>query len=419
MEARFARYDEVCIEKLRVIHVDKDKIVGVLYSGAELKELRDHLYQLNFWFSTRNVEKYSETKDSIHWVLPKLQGAPPQGVSLDDHAPFIINRVVNKDCRRGRAYWKRKNSVPVKEEVIIEVDEPPKKKRKEYGTIKNDCPARMSIRTIKAFPDFAVRPESSKKIKSKFAKLLKQAIKRGDVKGEERFVVAISRGGHHQNHLNEVDEERSLPVHPEIVEYITKLVTEENVNSPKTIKSLVAEFVRENFSLSEASSGNRCYYPMIKDIRTILRGIMCNVTPRKIKVEHVTNPEVECVITTKTEVLDDDLLNEDESEHQVISLTEGYLTLHFMKESPDEMDVSTHFVSAPEVETQLSVTPVIDEEEESLHVQINEDRASLMSALEEVVNLAAEADNRIAIQEAYEYVKRAAFLLQTSLDGNR
>lgn len=45
--------------------------------------------------------------------------------------------------------FQRKNSVPVKEEVIIEVDEPPKKKRKEYGTIKNDCPARMSIRTIK------------------------------------------------------------------------------------------------------------------------------------------------------------------------------------------------------------------------------------------------------------------------------
>lgn len=65
MEARFARYDEVCIEKLRVIHVDKDKIVGVLYSGAELKELRDHLYQLNFWFSTRNVEKYSKFTSCI------------------------------------------------------------------------------------------------------------------------------------------------------------------------------------------------------------------------------------------------------------------------------------------------------------------------------------------------------------------
>lgn len=53
-----------------------------------------------------SVFSAGETKDSIHWVLPKLQGAPPQGVSLDDHAPFIINRVVNKDCRRGRAYWK-------------------------------------------------------------------------------------------------------------------------------------------------------------------------------------------------------------------------------------------------------------------------------------------------------------------------
>lgn len=64
----------------------------------------------NFFSSTcyyvYSVLSAGETKDSIHWVLPKLQGAPPQGVSLDDHAPFIINRVVNKDCRRGRAYWK-------------------------------------------------------------------------------------------------------------------------------------------------------------------------------------------------------------------------------------------------------------------------------------------------------------------------
>lgn len=28
------------------------------------------------------------------------------GVALDDNAPFVIDRVVHKDCRRGKAYWK-------------------------------------------------------------------------------------------------------------------------------------------------------------------------------------------------------------------------------------------------------------------------------------------------------------------------
>ncbi|XP_045582383.1 uncharacterized protein [Procambarus clarkii] len=427
MEARFRRYDEVVLEKLRVIHLDDEKVVGVLYTVAELKDLRDNLFHYNFWFSTRNVEKHYEKKDSIHWVLPKLQGAPPQGVCLNDNAPFVINKVVNKDCRRGRAYWKRKNE-KINEEVIDNPDpaDPPKKKRKPYRTIKSDCPAKMSIRTVKAYPDFAVAAETSKKIKGKFARMLKQAILNDEVEGEERYVVTISRAHHHQNHQNEMAEERVLPLHPDVVEYITKLVTDDNITSPKVIKSLVTQFSRENFRLGVMSNGDRCFFPVLKDIRTILRRIICNVQSSKFSsvtlednvLTQAHEPEQKFLVGSDSRILDD-IVDYNVDEKHFFGMSGGYLTLHLIQEASDDGNVATHVISAQdsikrELEnvTEIQTVPNLSEDTDT----VSSDRFKLLTALEQTVQQVTEVTNPQALREALRCVRQASIVLESSLN---
>ncbi|KAG7167721.1 putative Amyotrophic lateral sclerosis 2 chromosomal region candidate 8-containing protein 2 [Homarus americanus] len=371
-----------------------------------------------------------DKKDSIHWVLPKLQGAPPQGVCLNDYAPFVINKVVNKDCRRGRAYWKRKNENKIKEEIVDNPDpmEPPKKKRKPYRTIKSDCPAKMSIRTIKAYPDFAVAAETSKKIKGKFARMLKQAIINGEVEGEERYVVAISRAGHHQNHQNEMSEERVLPVHPDIVEYITKLVTQDDITSPKAIKSLVTQFSRENFRIGETSNGDRCFFPILKDIRTILRRIICNMQTSKFcqvtleedakVLTHEREPEQKIFVSSETRRIIDDNVDNRADEKHFFGMSDGYLTLHFIQETSDEGNVATHIISAQDIKaelenvTEIQTLPDLSEDIDS----VSTDRFKLLTALEQAVQQVTEVNNPQALKEALRCVEQASVVLESSLN---
>ncbi|KAK8730506.1 hypothetical protein OTU49_008046 [Cherax quadricarinatus] len=429
MEARLRRYDEIVLNKLRVIHMDEEKVVGEVYSVAELKDLRDHLFQYNFWFSTRNVEKHYDKKDSIHWVLPKLQGAPPYGVCLNDYAPFVINKLVNKDCRRGRAYWKRKNE-SIKEDVIDSQEpmDPPKKKRKPYRTIKSDCPAKMSIRTVKAYPDFAVAADTSKKIKGKFARMLKQAIMNGEVEGEERYVVTISRGGHHQNHQNEMVEDRVNQLHPEVVGYITKLVTEDNITSPKAIKSLVTLFSRENFRLEEVSNGNRYFFPILKDIRTILRHIICNMQTSKfcqvrldkdVKVlAQGHEAEQKIIVRSEPTRTLDDTTDDHSHEKQVFLTSDGYLTLHFIQDTSDDGNIATHVISAQDIKCELgNITEIqnVPDMQEDIHT-LSSDRFKLFKALEQAMQQVTEVNNPQALKEALKCVQQASVVMQSSLN---
>ncbi|XP_071535548.1 uncharacterized protein [Panulirus ornatus] len=281
---------------------------------------------------------------------------------------------------------------------------------------------------MQAYPDFAVAAETSKKIKGKFARILKQAILNGEIEGEERYVIAISRAGHHQNHQNEMAEEKLLPVHPDIVQYITKLVTDDNITSPKMIKALVSQFSREHFSLDEMSSGDRCFYPIVKDIRTILRRILCNMQTSKfcqatleedVKVlteEHELDQKI--IVSSETLGIMDNMADNQDVEKHIFNMSEGYLTLILLQEPPDDGIVATHIVSAQDAKCELEkVTEIQTVSNISEDIDtVSSVRFRLLAALEQAVQQVTEVTSPQALKEALRYVEKASFVLESSLN---
>lgn len=223
-------------------------------------------------------------------------------------------------------------------------------------------------------------------------------------------------------------EDKLLPVHPDIVQYITKLVTEDNITSPKTIKALVSQFSREHFSLNEMSSGDRCFYPIVKDIRTILRRIICNMQTstfcqatleEDVKVlteEHEFDQKI--IVSSETLGIMDNIADKQDVEKHIFYMSEGYLTLILLQEPPDDGNVATHIVSAQDTKcelekvTEIQTVPDIAEEIDT----VNSVRFSLLAALEQAMQQVTEVSNPQALKEALRCVEQASVVLESSLN---
>lgn len=179
------------------------------------------------------------------------------------------------DCQHGmdrNTALKRKR----REEAETEVNTV-KKRRNTQSKQKLNCPAKIKLRDILAFPRFQIIHDckSEKKMASK---MLREALTEGNANPERRIYFQFPSPSDHQNHLVGQEDGMSQRVDKRVINRILELAAEGLTNTNHVKHQL--EFFVKNVLFKDKElpqPTNRRFYPTANDIRShILRGKLKN-----------------------------------------------------------------------------------------------------------------------------------------------
>ncbi|XP_063232660.1 uncharacterized protein LOC134536714 isoform X2 [Bacillus rossius redtenbacheri] len=149
-------------------------------------------------------------------------------------------------CSRGPRYYPSKHRSP---------DDPRPLQRKRTFTItkKLGCPAVMSVRCVRVYPEFA--STGSERNKHKMARKLRVALKeKSSVISYHRFYISVSSEDSHNHPITPygkpsvaIARRRQQIIHPELVSEIERLV-EQGITATREVKLLLDQYVRSKFS---------------------------------------------------------------------------------------------------------------------------------------------------------------------------
>ncbi|KAK3609146.1 hypothetical protein CHS0354_032673 [Potamilus streckersoni] len=277
-----------------------DYFRGYVESEVELDLLLTyHKQQTQSFWGTRQSPSPAKPSTRLMW---KSQYVPWDGI------PFVNSgsRAVVMECqfgpRRKGALGKKLEDIPVK------------------GDYRQTCPARIYIKKVRKFPDFAVDMDLDKKsLKNAMDKAFHELKQHGlDSIGQERFYVQLPTENAHEFHVDggkiqpapvKIDpEEKCTRLHPRVVQRIRDLVAAGEVRVYAVRKQL------RNFVIREMGQGgllpqrhDLTLFPTVNDLKNQIHQALKDVengtlplTAPTVNVE-IMAPSPPCMADSSTQ----------------------------------------------------------------------------------------------------------------------
>lgn len=274
--------------------VDKAWIIGFVTSEKELQEtieghcrnvVCDYIKSHPCTMKKRHIQRNQSSR--LMWKNARVEF---------DGIPFTINSSDERRCIFAMNYKPRKDKVDSKSQKIddmIEIeyghqysvmqdesDQRPvtsfdktdakslQKTRRYKDVLFTDCPAKILIKSIEKYPEYAVpitslMPEK----KAQLSRLREDLQKNLNITKEHLYHITLPLESCHNHPLTG----RSRNIHPDIVSKVKEYVNH-GYTTPKIIKGLLMayiETVHQNDSISPQIH-DRAYYPEVRDIANII-----------------------------------------------------------------------------------------------------------------------------------------------------
>ncbi|XP_034230032.1 uncharacterized protein LOC117638924 [Thrips palmi] len=253
--------DDLIKERLKSCRVTpKGMITGYLESKKAYDELFRDLKVLGCRYSVRSCYAGKADSGNLQYKIlsPDLQ-IPFTG------SPFHVEGTTYFLCTHGFRYFKSKVPPTADENSESDNSTTKKKRRKTNESIKLGCPAKMTVKCIRVYPDYKT-PADSWRRKSDLLKKLKADMKSTPPPRQElNYWISVSPESAHTH--KRTTTQRIQPLHPDLISEIHNLVRR-GVTSVPTVKSQLSKIVSDMFLKSSIRPDhqNSAFYPSDKCI---------------------------------------------------------------------------------------------------------------------------------------------------------
>ncbi|XP_064594402.1 calcium-responsive transcription factor-like [Liolophura sinensis] len=284
---------------------------GYVDSEVELDLLLTyHKQQTQSFWGTRQSPSQSRMSTRLMW---KSQYVPFDGI------PFINtgSRAVVMECQYGprRKGFSQKREQP--SQLVFTsphtVEYNTQYENPSAGTtgFKKTCPARIYIKKVKKFLQFAVDPNQEKKLLKTAMDKSFQAL-RGrllDVPGQERFYVQLPTDKAHEFHTTgsreTTDEQSGQRLHPQVATKIRELVASGETRL-YAVRKAVRNFVSRvlfSGSTDQPERHDLSYFPTVNDLKNHIHLAMTDIENGTLAL---TAPTVNLEVLPSTDGVSDD-----------------------------------------------------------------------------------------------------------------
>ncbi|KAJ1519480.1 hypothetical protein ONE63_004766 [Megalurothrips usitatus] len=252
--------DKFFKERLRSCHVTaKGMITGFVESKASYSELMRDLIVLGCRFSVRSTYsvKTSEAETLQYKTLSPDMQIPFTG------SPFHVEGTTYFVCTHGLQYFKSKQEDDSKTGGKNPATK--KKQRRINESIKLGCPAKMTVKSLRVYPDYKAVSDSWRR-KCVLLKRLKTDLKSDPPpRFEMHYWFAVSQENTHNHERTATLSVQTL--HPDIIAEIHRLVSR-GITSVPVVKNELVAFVENMFKTAsvQPDRSNTAFYPNDKAI---------------------------------------------------------------------------------------------------------------------------------------------------------
>ncbi|KAL5013807.1 hypothetical protein ScPMuIL_008077 [Solemya velum] len=209
--------------------------------------------------SSDDVKKKSKTERRLLWNHEGVSGF---------NCPFSVDRSVVYTCQYGKP--RKQSQSKKKRKTGGNTDHQYLRKRRFLiqNTKKVDCEAKLFVRYITRYSDYAVSPNVGRGARQVQLDSLQEGLRNGNIKTEKSIHLKLPLNGAHTNHTLSVESGFSKSMHAKLKELIFQHV-QMGVTSVAYLKKLLKQYVVKELShsdLKNPSETDRSYFPTNRDI---------------------------------------------------------------------------------------------------------------------------------------------------------